>query len=106
LVSDSRTFFGITASVLSRIKEVGRTEYGIVFDPPDAPIGTASARTPLGECLLVFVHNDTHSFIVLTIVKKPALLPTEALWRGLAETIERCGPDQPRPTPKVAKGGH
>ncbi len=92
-MSESRTFVGVTAAVFSRLKEVGRIDYGIVFDPPDALLGTASGRTPLGECLLVFMYNPTHALMVLRIVKKPSLLSTEVLWRGLTETIERCRED-------------
>jgi hypothetical protein len=80
----------VTSAVFGRLKKVGHDEYGVVFEPPDAPVGTAIGRTPLGECVLVFVHNPAHAFMVLKIVKMPPLLSAEVLWRGLRETIERC----------------
>ncbi len=92
-MSDSRTFSGITADVLGRIKQAGSAEYGIAFDPADGPAGTASGRTPLGECIVEFAHDNANAALLLTLVKKPMLLPAGVLWRGLTETIERCRGD-------------
>ena len=32
-MSDSRTFPGVTPEILSRMKELGRAEHNIVYDP-------------------------------------------------------------------------
>jgi hypothetical protein len=34
-MSNSRTFPGVTPEILSRMKELGRAEHNIVYDPPD-----------------------------------------------------------------------
>jgi len=44
----TRTFSDVTAELLSRMKEVGRAEYSIVYDPPEGPVSTATSQTPLG----------------------------------------------------------
>ena len=56
-MSDSRTFPGVTPEILSRMKELGRAEYNIVYDPPDGPVGTATSQTPLGECVIEGVRT-------------------------------------------------
>ena len=87
---NSRTFSGVTAEILSRMKEIGRAEYGVVYDPPAGPISTATSRTSLGECVIALVHDAEKAELTLTLVKKPWLLPEVLLWNGFAETLERC----------------
>jgi hypothetical protein len=82
------TFSDVTAEILSRMKEFGRTEYGIVYDPPEGPISTATSQTPLGECVIEFVHDAAKAELTLTLVKKP--WPEGLLWNGFSETLERC----------------
>ena len=40
----TRTFSGVTPEILHRMKEFGRAEYNIVYDPPEGPVSTATAR--------------------------------------------------------------
>jgi len=89
-MSTSRTFSGVTPEILSRMKEFGRAEYGIVYDPPDGPVSTAASQTPLGECVIEFVHDPAKAELTLTLVKKPWLLPEGMLWNGFVTTLERC----------------
>ena len=89
-MSTSRTFSGVTPEILSRMKEFGRAEYGIVYDPPDGPVSTATSQTPLGECVIVFAHDPAKAELTLTLVKKPWLLPEGMLWNGFVATLERC----------------
>ena len=72
---NSRTFSGVTADILSRMKEIGRAEYGVVYGPPEGPISTATSQTPLGECVVEFVHDPAKAELTLTVVNKPWLLP-------------------------------
>jgi len=89
-MSTSRTFSGVTPEILCRMKEFGRAEYGIVYDPPDGPVSTATSQTPLGECVIVFAHDPAKAELTLTLVKKPWLLPEGMLWNGFVATLERC----------------
>ena len=89
-MSSTRTFSGVTAAVVSRMKEFARAKYDIVFDPPDGPTSTATSQTPLGECVIEFAHDPARAELTLTLVKKPWLLPEGLLWNGLVETLERC----------------
>ena len=89
-MSNSRTFPGVTMETLSRIKGLGLTEYGVVYDPPDGPRSTASSQTPFGECVVEFVHDGARAELTLTIIKKPSLVPEGMLWGGFMATIERC----------------
>ena len=86
----SRIFSGVTVEVLTRMKEFGRAEYDIVYDPPEGPVSTATSQTPLGECIIEFAHDAAKAELTLTLVKKPWLLPEELLWNGFSETLERC----------------
>ena len=47
-MSDSRTFPGVTPEILSRMKELGRAEHNIVYDPPDGPSGVWLVAVPTG----------------------------------------------------------
>jgi hypothetical protein len=89
-MASSRTFSNVSLETLSRIKEVGRTEHGVVYDPPDGPRSTASSQTPFGECVTEFVHDGTRAELTVTIVKKPWLLPEGMLWDGFMRVLERC----------------
>ena len=86
----TRSFSGVTAEILIRMKEFGRTKYGIVYDPPDDRVSTATSQTPLGECVIEFAHDASNAELTLTLVKKPWLLPEGLLWNGFSETLERC----------------
>jgi len=86
----TRTFSGVTPEILHRMKEFGRAEYNIVYDPPEGPVSTATSQTPLGECVVEFAHDPAKAELTLTLVKKPWLLPEGLLWSGFSETLERC----------------
>ena len=86
----TRTFSGVTPEILHRMKEFGRAEYNIVYDPPVGPVSTATSQTPLGECVVEFAHDPAKAELTLTLVKKPWLLPEGLLWSGFSETLERC----------------
>jgi hypothetical protein len=86
----SRTFSGISIEIVDRMKAYGRSQYGIVFDPPEGPNSTATSQTPLGECVIEFAHDAERAELTLTLVKKPWLLPEGLLWNGFLETLERC----------------
>jgi hypothetical protein len=89
-MSSSRTFSGVTVNILTRMKEFGRAQYNIVYDPAEGPVSTATSQTPLGECVIEFAHDAAKAELTLTLVKKPWLLPEGLLWNGFSETLERC----------------
>ena len=89
-MSSRRTFPGVTVDILTRMKEFGRAQYNIVYDPADGPVSTATSQTPLGECIIEFAHDAAKAELTLTLVKKPWLLPEGLLWNGFSETLERC----------------
>lgn len=94
-MSDSRIFSDVTVDALSRIKELGRAEYGVIFDPPDAPRSNATSQTPFGECVIALVHDSARAELTLTIVKK-------ALAHSGKYALERLSGDAralPRTTP-------
>jgi hypothetical protein len=88
-LSASRAFSGVTVAVVNRIKQVAHGEHGIVFDPHDGTKGTAIARTPIGNFVMDFVHDAARSVLVLTLVKKPVLLPAVLVWNRLGTEVER-----------------
>jgi hypothetical protein len=89
----TRTFSDVSTEVVTRMKEFGRSNYGIVYDPPDGPNGTATGQTPLGECVIEFAHDSALTELTLTLLKKPWLLPESLLWNGFVKTLERCRGD-------------
>jgi len=89
-MSNTRTFSGVTADVVSRMKEFARAKYDIVFNPPDGSTSVATSQTPLGECVIEFTHDAAKAQLTLTLVKKPWLLPESMLWNGFTETLDQC----------------
>ena len=83
-------FCSVSTEIAIRLKEVGRSRYGIVFDPLEGQSGTATGQTPLGECVIEFVHDSAREELTLTLVRKPWLLPESLLWMGFQRTLERC----------------
>jgi hypothetical protein len=90
LTPNSRIFSGVTVEALSHVKELGRTEYGVIFDPAEGSRSTATSQTPFGECVVELEYDIARAELTLTIVKKPWLLPESLLWSGFWETLERC----------------
>jgi hypothetical protein len=88
-MATSRAFSGVTVRVVNRIRQVAHDEHGVVFDPSDGTTGTATAHTGIGDCVVHFVHDGVQSVLVLTLVKKPMLLPAALLWSGLSAELER-----------------
>ena len=86
----TRTFSGISVEIVGRMKEHGRSRYGIVFDPPEGANSTATGQTPLGECVIEFAHDSERGELTLTLVKKPWLLPEGLLWSGFLRTLKAC----------------
>jgi hypothetical protein len=89
-MSTTRSFSGISAETVARMKEFGRAQYGIVFDPPDGPNSIATSQTPFGECVIAFAYDRERAELTLNLVKKPWLLPESVLWNGFLSTLERC----------------
>nr|WP_294506990.1 hypothetical protein [uncultured Rhodopila sp.] len=85
----TRTFSSVSAELMERIRQVARDEHGILFDPPDAATGTATGRTPLGECIVHFAYDIAQAELVMTLVKKPLMLPAGFLWTAFLAELER-----------------
>lgn len=88
-MSASRVFSGVTVEVIYRIKQIAHAERGVIFDPADGTSGIAVGRTPFGDCVVGFAHDSAQAVLVLTLLKKPMLLPAGVLWRGFQGEIER-----------------
>lgn len=89
-MAETRTFDGVTAEIWEKVKDVGRSRYGTVFDPPQGDCGTATTTTPVGIVVLRFDLDRQATRITYTIKNKPLLLPSGPLWSGLAQTIGQC----------------
>jgi len=87
---NSRIFSDVTAEALARIKGVGRTQYSVVFDPPEGLHSTATSQTPFGKCVVEFEYDIARAELTLKIVKKPWMVPENLLWSAFGETLERC----------------
>jgi len=85
----TRSFSSVTSEILSGLKEFGRVEHGIVYDPPEGTVFTATRPTRVGDCVVEFVHDSARNELKVTIVKKPPLLPERLFWDGLVALLER-----------------
>ncbi len=104
-MSRTRTFSGVTAEILIRMKELGRSEYGIVYDCPKGATGIATSQTALGECVIEFVHDREKSELALALLKSPPLLPEGLLWSGFADTLDRCREPPPGRIASASRAG-
>jgi len=78
-MSNTRTFSGVTAEILIRMQEPGRSEYGIVYDCPEGAADIATNQTPFGECVIEFAHDHEKAELALVLLRKPPLLPEDLL---------------------------
>jgi hypothetical protein len=85
----SRTFVSVTAALVHRIKQEARDKHGVLFDPPEGTQGTATGRTPFGELIVHFVHDSSQAALVMTLVKKPMVLPSALMWSAFSAELER-----------------
>ncbi len=85
----SHVFINVTAELVHRLKRNATEKHGVLFDPPGGTDGTATAHTPLGDLVVHFTHDNVQSALVMTLVKKPMLLPSALLWSGFSAELER-----------------
>jgi hypothetical protein len=90
LMAASRSFASVTAEHLDRLKQLARDRHGIAFDPPDGPTGAATGRTPFGECVVHYAHDDAAAVLVVTLIRKPMALPAGFMWKSFEDVLERC----------------
>ena len=88
-MSKSRTFASVTVEVVHRIKQEAREKHGVLFDPPEGTTGTATGRTPFGDLIVYFVHDSVEAALMMTLVKKPMVLPSALLWKAFDAELER-----------------
>ena len=97
-MSNSRTFANVSVEALCQMRDLGRTQYSIVFDPPDSPSASAILQTPLGEFVIHSVYDGSRAELTLTLVKKPWQIPASLVWNAFLSTLEHCREEaQPRP---------
>jgi hypothetical protein len=89
-MSETRSFADVTPAVWERVKDVGRRDYGTEFSPADGDVGTARTMTPVGLLELDYELDRSRNAITYRIRRKPMLLISAPLWRGLEDTINRC----------------
>ena len=89
-MSETRTFTGITPEVWERLKEYGRDAHGTEFDPPDAPCGVATTRTPVGAIAVRYAFDEAAACLSYSIERKPFFVMGWQIWSGIEATIERC----------------
>jgi hypothetical protein len=85
----SRTFASVTADLVHRIKQVAHEQHNVTFEPPDGTKGTATGRTPFGDCIVHFAHDAAQAVLVMTLVKKPMVLPATLMWSAFSAELER-----------------
>ncbi len=85
----SRTYPSVTADLVHRIKQEAREKHGVAFDPPEGTQGTATGRTPFGDLIVHFAHDSSQAALVMTLVRKPMVLPSALMWSAFAAELER-----------------
>jgi hypothetical protein len=81
-------FQGITLAALVRMHAESSSDHVVALDP-DQRGGTVHRPTPLGEVVVRFTHDRAREEMMVTIVKKPKLLPEAVLWAGVALALRR-----------------
>ncbi|ALQ08760.1 hypothetical protein WNY97_15695 [Pseudoalteromonas fuliginea] len=89
-MTKKRTFGGVTQAVWSCVKRTSEQEHSTVYEPADALQGTATTDSVVGKVVLGFNYMPDKESIQYTIIKKPMLVPTSAIWDGIQESIEHC----------------
>ena len=87
-MSRTQVFSGITIAGLSRLREEDSDDYDLDLDPGRVG-GTVNKSTPFGDVVVRFDHDSQRAEMTVTIVKKPALLPSALLWAGVSRALRR-----------------
>jgi hypothetical protein len=87
---DKKTFSGVDAATWEKLKALGTSQHGTVFDPADAESGTATTRTPVGTLVLGFAFDAANNSLTYTIVEKPLLVASNLIWSGIEDSIGKC----------------
>lgn len=85
-----RSFEGVSLATWERMKAAGRDEHGTVFSETAEHCGTATTRTAVGTIALDFQFDPIAERIKYKIAKRPMLVPTGLIWRGLESAMDRC----------------
>jgi hypothetical protein len=87
-MSAMRVFRGITPEILTRLQQQ-KAGGGYVLDlEPGGSGGRLSGRTAFGEVVVRFDYNTARSELTVTILKKPAFMPSVALWAEMSNALE------------------
>ena len=87
---DNKTFAGVDAATWEKLKALGSSQHGTVFDPADAASGTATTRTPIGSLVLAFAFDSASNSVTYTIVEKPFFVASGLVWSGVEDCIRKC----------------
>lgn len=91
----TRVFPGVTLAALMSLNDQssigGETGggYKLALDA-DGVGGLLTLNVGVGDVIVRFSHNSDRNELTVTIVKKPMLLPTAAIWAGTSQVLRQA----------------
>ncbi|MGH8625889.1 MAG: hypothetical protein ACREYC_11670 [Gammaproteobacteria bacterium] len=91
VMTDSKTFSGVTPAVFQCVKTTSKKEHNTDYIAADGNKGEAVTKVFLiGTVTLDFDLDPATSTIKYTIKSKPNIVGASKIWDGIQETIDRC----------------
>jgi hypothetical protein len=87
--SKPHVFTRVTLQALNTLRSQAGGNFGLELDP-DGVGGLITIQTGMGEVVLRFSHNNERAELALTILKKPAKLPTMMILAETSELLRRA----------------
>ena len=93
--SKTQIFPGITLEALTGLRDQtsgqgqGNANYSLKLDP-DGTGGLFTAHIGIGDVVLRFNHNAERSELAMTVVKKPMLVPTSAIFAQASQVLRQA----------------
>jgi hypothetical protein len=90
VMSDCRTFNGVTPAVFACVKQSSFKDNGTVYDPASGNKGNATTRISVGTVVMSFDFNADAGSITYRVVTKPWIVTYREIFNGIANTISAC----------------
>jgi hypothetical protein len=91
-MSQSITFQNVTPAVLERLGAAGGGGGGYRLErSADGSHGTLSGETPVGHLTLGFKYDAERATVMVTIEKKPFLVPAAIVFATISNALREAG---------------
>ncbi len=94
LALDSHTYADVTPAVFACVKETSQTRQGTIYSEAGSDRGTATTASSLWTVVMDYVFSPESGDLQYWLRRKTWIVPTGAVWNGIADMIAECRAQQ------------